>query len=142
MVHTLIDYLSLMTKVVFRHDGTLDKFLGDAIMAVLGPHLFSGSHPPCHPGRPGYSGRGKGPQRERGQWDWKGWDSGSASIPERWSPEISGPRSEWNTTVIGDNVNIAARLEDLAMEDQILITRAIYEKVAIRWPPVPLDSVQ
>ncbi len=36
LVHILNEYLNAMTDIIFKYDGTLDKYVGDAIMAVWG----------------------------------------------------------------------------------------------------------
>ncbi|MBP9718064.1 adenylate/guanylate cyclase domain-containing protein [Candidatus Gracilibacteria bacterium] len=44
-VALLNDYLSAMTDVIFQHNGTLDKYQGDAIMALFGAPLEDKLHP-------------------------------------------------------------------------------------------------
>jgi adenylate cyclase len=44
LVKLLNDYLTEMTNIVFKYDGMLDKYEGDAIMAVFGAPLAHGNH--------------------------------------------------------------------------------------------------
>ena len=44
LVKLLNDYLTEMTNIIFQYDGMLDKYEGDAIMAVFGAPLAHGNH--------------------------------------------------------------------------------------------------
>ena len=37
-------YLTEMTRIIFRHQGTLDKYIGDAVMAIWGAPFDEPNH--------------------------------------------------------------------------------------------------
>ena len=41
IANLLNDYFSLMTDIIFKHGGTLDKYIGDAIMAIFRRAIFA-----------------------------------------------------------------------------------------------------
>jgi adenylate cyclase len=117
----LNDYLSRMTDVIFKHEGTLDKYIGDAIMAVFGAPLEM----PDHAVRAIRAGlemqqrleefnaeRTEGPKvRIR-----IGINSGKAVAGE------IGSINKKEYTVLGDTVNTASRLESsVAKPDMVVI---------------------
>ena len=44
IVAVLNNYLSAMSEIIFRHKGTIDKFIGDAIMAIFGAPIPQDDH--------------------------------------------------------------------------------------------------
>ena len=44
LVDELNDYLSEMTEIVFKHGGTLDKYVGDAVMVFFGDPIPQDDH--------------------------------------------------------------------------------------------------
>ncbi len=110
----LNEYLTPMTNIVFKHEGTLDKYMGDAIMAIFGAPM---AHPD-HAARSCLTGL---EMMEK-----------LAELHPRWHeqglPELdigiginTGPMSVGNMgskvrfdyTVMGDNVNLGSRLEGI-----------------------------
>jgi adenylate cyclase len=125
----LNDYLSRMTDVIFKYEGTLDKYIGDAIMAVFGAPLDM----PDHAGQAiraalemrerldeFNSERKEGPQiRIR-----IGINTGKAVAGE------IGSINKKEYTVLGDTVNTASRLESsVAKPGMVVIGENTYHYV-------------
>jgi adenylate cyclase len=125
----LNEYFSRMSEPIFDYDGTLDKFIGDCIMAVFGAPYAQADHA-VRAVRVALEMRQRLNElnAERG---------GPASISMRMGinsgPVVSGPigsvkRKE--ITVLGDTVNIASRIESMVAESgQIVIGERTYELV-------------
>jgi adenylate cyclase len=113
LAHILNIYMDVMTEIVFDHGGLLDKYIGDAIMAVWGAPLPSDDHAAracaaaldMEAALPGV----------RAQWAEQGVDAGlDIGIGINTGPMIvgnMGSSRRFDYTVIGDEVNVAARLE-------------------------------
>ena len=133
IVETLNEYLELTSSSVFNNGGSVDKFIGDATMA-----LFNGFVP-----LEDYVYKAV-----KAAWDMvEGAAAVNASIKERIGVDIGfgvgvhcgeaivgnlGPSFRKDYTAIGDAVNTAARLESSAGRSQVLISRDVYEIIADR----------
>jgi adenylate cyclase len=137
----LNDYLSRMTEVIFRHEGTLDKYIGDAIMAVFGAPLDM----PDHAER---SIRTALEMQERlAEWNAErregpqlqiriGINSGKAVAGE------IGSINKKEYTVLGDTVNTASRLESsVARPGTVVIGENTHEVVRGRFECRPLGAI-
>jgi adenylate cyclase len=127
LVGLLHSYLNPMTETVFKHSGTMDKYIGDAIMAIYGAPLVL----PDHADRACETAL---EMIDRLTKLWDGWraqglpelrigigiNSGMMTVGNMGSERL------FDYTVIGDNVNLASRLEGLNKYygTAILITEA------------------
>ncbi|HYK38836.1 MAG TPA: adenylate/guanylate cyclase domain-containing protein [Candidatus Eremiobacteraceae bacterium] len=126
----LNQYLSDMSKIVFDKQGTLDKFIGDAVMAFWGaPYEEPGHESRACEGALDMIKRINELQK---QWEAQGkprldigigLNTGVASVGKM------GSLSRAAYTALGDSVNLASRLEGLNKDygTHILVTESTYE---------------
>ncbi|HOJ68674.1 MAG TPA: adenylate/guanylate cyclase domain-containing protein [Candidatus Hydrogenedentes bacterium] len=128
LVMTLNEHFTAMTEIVFRHEGTLDKYIGDEIMAVFGAPFKIGNEAyravatalemqqktaelnvvRAHEGRPVIQiGIG-------------------IDLGEAIAGYIGSPR-RMDFTVVGDRVNTAKRFCDLAGPGKIVVGDGIWQ---------------
>ncbi len=130
VVSTLNHFFKKMTQVIFDHQGTLDKYMGDAIMAYFGAPM----------GYPDDALRSVkaavNMQREfvklQKNWVQEGLMKIGLGIGLSTGEVIFGnvgTERVMNYTIIGDTVNIAQRLEEAALTGQILLSESTYEMV-------------
>lgn len=142
VVEILNEYLGLTTKAIFDNGGTLDKFVGDATMAVfnapfdLDDYIF---------------------RAVATAWDMQaGAEAIAEKFRERYGKSVSfgigvncgnavvgniGCDFRMDYTAIGDTVNTAARLESNAKPGQILISKDVYEAVKERVAVTPIGEI-
>ncbi|MBI2361404.1 MAG: adenylate/guanylate cyclase domain-containing protein [Deltaproteobacteria bacterium] len=145
VVSLLSDFLARATEIIFRHGGTIDKFIGDAVMAIFGA-------PRAHPDdalRAVRAGLDLLRLAESLSSEWArvtgnrlrvgvGINSGDAVVGSIGS-EV---RSDF--TVIGDTVNLASRLEGLTKElgVPLLISESTANELEGSLPLKPLRQVK
>jgi len=118
-VRQLNEYLGAMVEVVGQHGGTVDKFIGDAVMAVFGSPVSRGPREEARQAvRCGLAMRAalaalNADWRQRGLAELDN-GVGLASGPVV-AGQIGSPK-RLEFTVIGDTVNLAARLEAMTRQ--------------------------
>lgn len=138
----LSEYFTEMTRILFSHGGTLDKFMGDAVMG------FFGNPEP----QPDHALRAVRMALEM--------QEAVAKLNQKWVAEGRRPigvgmgintgevtvgnlgsTQFLNYTIIGDAVNLACRLEQYAKAGEVIITPATYEEVKSSVEAEPLEPI-
>jgi adenylate cyclase len=114
IVHTLNEYFTEMVDIVFRHKGTLDKFVGDMVMALFGAPLDD----PLHPDHAVEAALEmlEALRTLNIRWASEGRPMLDIGIGINTGPMIAGNIGSdaiMSYTVIGDAVNLGSRLESL-----------------------------
>jgi adenylate cyclase len=112
LVHFMNEYLSAMTDIIQEQGGFVDKYIGDAIVAVFGAPLDDPRHAENAVGA-ALRCRDRLQKLNREPAEWQrftlrqriGLNSGDALVGN------IGSRHRFNYTVMGDTVNVASRLE-------------------------------
>jgi adenylate cyclase len=111
-------FYSTATKVVFDHDGGVDKFVGDELVANFYPLLTGERHAERAVEAAVALLKATGHEDADGPWIPVG--AGVHTGPVWLGSVGEGARTE--LTVLGDNVNIAARLATEARAGEVLVT--------------------
>lgn len=144
IVHTLNEYFTKMVEIVFRHRGTVDKFVGDMVMALFGAPLADEQHAEhaVEAALDMIDELG----RLNALWHAEGRPMLDIGIGINTGPMIAGnigSEQIMSYTVIGDAVNLGSRLESLNKNygTRIIISEATKEQLKGRYNLKPLGEV-
>jgi adenylate cyclase len=143
VVELLNEYFSEMTDLIFDNGGTLDKYLGDGIMAVFGAPIT----------RPDDAARAVKTAVEmhralaqlNQEWEARGEPQMHAGIGVNTGPVTAGnigSSRRMDYTVIGDAVNLASRLCSNAAGSQILVSDSTFNLLGGSLPARKLQPVR
>ena len=145
LVNLLNEYLTDVTNVVFEFDGLLDKYIGDAVMAVFGAPLEQTDHPmrACRTALKMLERLSKMQQK----WEAEGTPRLDIGIGINTGPMVvgnMGSERRFDYTVMGDSVNLASRLEGINKEygTRVVISEFTHERVKGDFFCRELDAVR
>lgn len=137
VAHRLNRFYSLASNSIFDYDGTLDKLVGDQVMAFFGAPLHAKDHPKRAVRAAlrivsGMKGLAHGEHLDVGA----GIATGEAFVGN------VGEGAVADYTVLGDTVNVAARLQAAAASGEILIAEGTYSQVESDFPNAPRRELE
>ena len=145
LVELLNEHLSAMTGIVFQNRGTLDKYIGDSIMAFWGAPYPQPDHPlnACKAGLAML----KTLEVLQARWQAAGKPRMDIGIGISTGPMLvgnMGSKQRFNFTIMGDNVNLASRLEGLnkVFGTRMVISESTYEAVEDKMLVRELDLIR
>jgi adenylate cyclase len=145
LIRLLNEYFSTMTEIILGHKGTVDKFIGDAIMAFWGAPLPIPNHATlaCEAALEMLAAM----RLLQKSWESQGFPAISLRIGLHTGPVVAGnvgSKKHFNYTVMGDTVNLAARLERVNKfyGTEIMMSDTTYRRLGNNFLVRELDLVQ
>ena len=130
VVSMLNSYFSYITEPVMENHGVINKFIGDAVMAIFTPHLGSDNHVEDA------INAALGMRQRLAELN----ASGRLKMPVRFGVGLNtgnlvagniGTEKRFEYTVIGDTVNVASRMESLSksFDHDIILSQATVDQI-------------
>jgi adenylate cyclase len=139
-VEVLNEFFARMTNVIFEHDGTLDKYLGDGLMALFGaPFALQNDAEAAVRAAVNMQRSLAELNKTSGKPPLNigiGIHTGEAVVG------FLGTERRMDYTAIGDTVNVASRLTSQAGPGQIVISNATHAQLGREIPCCPLSAMK
>jgi class 3 adenylate cyclase len=133
-------YFDAMRRVIERHGGTVEKFIGDAVMAVFGiPSLHEDDG--LRAVRAAYEMQGA-VELLNEELASASWNPIALRIGVNTGEVVAGQATAGHTLVTGDAVNIAARLEQAADPGQVLLGGTTHRLVRSQVEAEPMPPLE
>jgi adenylate cyclase len=148
LVYTLNQFLGRMTDVIFKHGGTLDKFVGDEVIGLFGSPLYLDDH--AHRAAAAALEMQAVHVSLVEELTAQGYELPAMGVGVS-SGEVTtgefGPPIRTDFTAIGSAVNLGARLCSAAGPNQIYISQATYDLIKAQsrvniLPPMTLKGIR
>jgi len=140
----LSEYFEVVNSAIRKHDGTIDKYIGDAVLAFWGaPKEIKD---PCHQAIKSALMIQKLTQEINEEWQAQGKAMFKTRIGMHYGKTLVGnigSNARLNYTVIGDSVNIAARLEEINKHYQtyLLFSEEFYDQIQDHYEAKYIDTL-
>ena len=133
VVYLLNTYFEAMIDVVFAHNGTLDKIIGDELMVLYGVPLKNKND--SQSAVSSALSMFKALEKFNKQMEKEHLPKLEIGIGINFGKVVSGnigSERQMNYTVIGDAVNLASRLCSHAKPGEIVVSKSVYERLEAR----------
>jgi len=147
VVKILNEYLDAMTRVIFENKGTLDKYVGDEIMAIFGAPRYEPPEVSAKQAVKTAIDMMERLSQLQDKWAQEGYEALDIGIGINTGEMVVGNMGSslvMDYTVIGDAVNLGARIEALTRKynNNIIISEFTYQYVKDMVEVNPLESIK